>query len=60
MYDQHLALYMFLYVYVAICVISILAMRLPNPGLLQDAAGNQDAHGGHEIGDVRLIGCVSY
>jgi hypothetical protein len=38
----------------------ILAMQLPNSGYLQDAADNQDAHGGHEIGDAYLIGCVSY
>jgi hypothetical protein len=33
---------MFLYVYVAYAA----TMRLPNPSKLQDAAGNQDAHGG--------------
>jgi hypothetical protein len=27
------------------CMLLILAMRLPNPDRLQDAAGNQDAHG---------------
>jgi hypothetical protein len=45
MCDLHLALYMFLYVYVVVCVISNLTMRLPNPAYLQDAADNQDAHG---------------
>jgi hypothetical protein len=51
----YLALYMFLYVYVVVCVISILAIWLPNPGYLQDAADNQDTHGGHQIGDAHLI-----
>jgi hypothetical protein len=55
MCDLHLVLYMFLYVYVVVCVTSILAMRLPNPGYLQDAADNQDSHGGHQIGHARLI-----
>jgi hypothetical protein len=38
-------------------------MQLPNPGYLQDAADNQDVHGGgggHQIGDACLIGCISY
>jgi hypothetical protein len=60
MCDLYLALYMSLYVYVVICVISILAIWLSNPRYLQDAAGNQDAHGGHQIGDAHLIWRVSY
>jgi hypothetical protein len=35
-------------------------MQLQNSDKLQDAAGNQDAHGGHQIGDTYLIGCVFY
>jgi hypothetical protein len=43
------------------CMLLLLAMRLPNPGYLQDAVSNQDARGGgHQIGDMRLIGRVSY
>jgi hypothetical protein len=40
---------MFLYVYVSICVISVMAMWLPSPGYLQDS------HGGHKIGDACLL-----
>jgi hypothetical protein len=39
MCDLFLTLYMFLYVYVAVCVISILAVWLPNLGYHQDARG---------------------
>jgi hypothetical protein len=28
------------------CMLLNIAIRLPNPGLLQDAAGNKDEHGG--------------
>jgi hypothetical protein len=35
-------------------------MWLSNPGQLQDAAGNQDARGGHQIGDAPLTMCVTY
>jgi hypothetical protein len=48
---------MFLYVLVAYADI----MRLPNPGYLQEAAGNQDADGGgasnrrHMSNRVRLL-----
>jgi hypothetical protein len=58
MCDLHLTLYMFLHVYAAYP-----DNGLPNPGYLQDAAGNQDTHGGgggHQIGYARLIGCISY
>jgi hypothetical protein len=54
MCDLHLAIHIFLYVYVA---------KPDNAAAkywLQDAAGNQDKHGGHLIGDPRLIGCGSY
>jgi hypothetical protein len=45
---------MFLHVYVAY----VDTMRLPNPGQLQDAANNQDAHGGHQIGDMSNRVCL--
>jgi hypothetical protein len=47
---------MFLYVYVAYAS----TIWLPNLGWLQDAIGDQDVYGGHQIGDTRLIRYVSY
>jgi hypothetical protein len=34
------------YICFCMCMLLILTMRLPNSGWLQDAAGNQDGHGG--------------
>jgi hypothetical protein len=56
MCDLHLALYMFLYVYVAYTSNAAAKSWLP-PGCSQQPGR---PGGGHQIGDMRLIGRVSY
>jgi amino acid permease len=45
-------IFIWLYIYFCMYMLLILAMRLPNPGYLQDVAGNYDAHEGHQIWDA--------
>jgi hypothetical protein len=57
MFDFHFALYMFLYVYVAYLG-NIAAKSWLSLGCSRQPGCSLG--GGHQIGDARLIGCVSY